>query len=221
MSRNWLHLISGLGIYLCMAHASVAQDRVRLEISGNPSIRPASSQGAENSFDAFFAALRHKESRGDYKAVNTLNFIGAYQFGEAALVDLGYVRRDRNLYDNNYSGGFTGKHGIHSVKDFLNAPRVQDQAARDWVEIMWRYIEGERLSRYAWTDVGGVTLSPSGMLAATHLLGTGGLKEFIRSGGSSRIRDPYGMPLVTYIKDLGGFDIPFAPGKPDVVAALQ
>jgi hypothetical protein len=34
-------------------------------------------------------ALRMMESGGDYQAVNTLNFLGACQFGEAALIDLG------------------------------------------------------------------------------------------------------------------------------------
>ena len=60
-------------------------------------------------YQQFFAALRQRESSNDYTAVNSVGFIGAYQFGEAALFDLGYVRRDKNFYDNNYSGGWTGK----------------------------------------------------------------------------------------------------------------
>ncbi|MDJ0631021.1 MAG: hypothetical protein QNJ44_22370 [Rhodobacter sp.] len=197
------------------------QDRGNVAAPAPQPLLIASTGGPGKSFEAFFAALRHMESRGDYKAVNTLNFIGAYQFGEAALVDLGYVRRDGDLYDNNYGGGFTGKNGIRSVQDFLNNPRVQDKAARAWMKIMWRYIEAEKLSRYAWTRVGRVTLSPSGMLAATHLLGTGGLRQFIRSGGSNNIRDPYGMPILHYVEQLAGYEIPFAPEKPDVIAALH
>lgn len=166
------------------------------------------------SFDDFFKALRHKESRGNYSAVNTLNFLGAYQFGEAALIDLGYVRRDRNIYDNNFSGGFTGKHGIRSIQGFLNNPRVQDKAAQDWMRMMWKYIRAEGLHRYAWKEVGGSILTPSGMLAATHLLGTGALKKYVRSQGSASIKDPYGMPLSTYINDLAGYEVPFAPKPP-------
>lgn len=176
----------------------------------NASIAP------QGDYDDFLAALRHKESRGDYQAVNTLNFLGAYQFGEAALVDLGFVRPDRDLYDNDFGGGFTGKHGIRSVRDFLANPAVQDRAAREWMQIMWRYIEAEGLRSYAWRDIGGVTLTPSGMLAATHLLGSGALREFVRSQGRADIRDPYGMPLRTYILDLGGFHVPFAPNPPSL-----
>lgn len=168
----------------------------------------------------FFAKLRSLESGGNYGAVNTLNFIGAYQFGEAALIDLGYVRRDNNLYDNNFSGGFTGKHGIRSVNDFLKNHQVQDKAAEAWMELMWKYIKADGLERYAWRKVGDVDLTPSGMLAATHLLGSGALKSFVRSKGRNDLRDPYGMPLTQYINALAGYDIPFAPTKPRVVASL-
>lgn len=177
-------------------------------------IHLASAATPNGSYEDFFERLRHMESSGNYGVVNTLNFLGAYQFGEAALIDLGYVRRDGDIYDNDYSGGFTGKDGIRSVQDFLNNPAVQDEAARDWMRIMWRYIRAEGLSRYAWREVGGVQMTPSGMLAATHLLGTGALKQFIESNGQADIRDPYGMPLANYINRLGGFDIPFGPNAP-------
>lgn len=161
--------------------------------------------------NAFLVALKMMESGGDYQAVNTLNFLGAYQFGEAALTDLGYVRLDNDPLDNNYSGGWTGKHGVDSAKEFLSSKTVQDKAAEAWVKLMWHYIESENIHRHAWTEVGGVELTPSGMLAATHLLGTYALKEFIRSGGRADLRDPYGMPMVTYINKMAGYDIPFAP----------
>jgi hypothetical protein len=181
----------------------------------------ASAFRGARSLDAFFVALKEMESDGDYRSVNTLNFIGAYQFGEAALIDLGYVRKDHDIYDNDYSGGFTGKDGIRSAQDFLNSPAVQDKAMRAWIRLMWRYIEGENLDRYAWTRLGEVVLSPSGMLGATHLLGTGGLKEFIESGGSRRVVDPYGTPVLRYVRDLAGYDIPFAPRRPARLASLN
>jgi hypothetical protein len=166
-------------------------------------------------YSAFLTALRHRESGGNYQVINTLNFVGAYQFGEAALIDLGYVRRDSDVYNNDFSGGFTGKHGIRSLQQFINSPDVQDRAVQDWMGLMWHYIRSDGLDQYAWREVGGVTLSPSGMLAATHLLGAGGLREFVDSNGSADIRDPYGMPLRNYIIDLGGYDIPFGPSLPD------
>lgn len=161
--------------------------------------------------NAFLVALRMMESGGDYQAVNTLNFLGAYQFGEAALIDLGFVRPDGDPYDNNYSGGWTGKNGMDSAKEFLASKSVQDKAAVAWVKLMWHYIEAENLHRHAWTDVGGVELTPSGMLAATHLLGTGALEEFIVTNGKSDPRDPYGMPVSSYMIRMAEVEVPFGP----------
>lgn len=171
-----------------------------------------------SNFGAFLVALKLMESSGDYQAVNTLNFLGAYQFGEAALIDLGYVRRDADPYDNDFSGGWIGKNGIRSTSQFLNSPAVQDDAAREWMDVMWRYIEYHEIDSYAWTNVGDLPLTPSGMLAAAHLLGAGSLAQYIHSDGKADLRDPYGMPLSSYIERLNGYDVPYGPEAPYRIA---
>lgn len=168
---------------------------------------------------AFLVALKLMESGGDYQSVNSLNFLGAYQFGEAALTDLGFVRYDGNAYDNNYGGGWTGKYGVGSAKQFLASQRAQDKAMEDWLKIMWTYIELNKIDNYAWQDVGGKPLTPSGMLAATHLLGAESLATYIHSNGKTNLRDPYGTPISTYIERLNGFEVPFAPAAPREFAA--
>lgn len=161
--------------------------------------------------EAFLLALSMMESDGNYQAVNTLNYLGAYQFGEGALTDLGFVRYDGNALDNDFSGGWTGKHGVRSAEDFLASPQAQELAVREWVVLMWHYIELQDLDAYAWNEVGGVTLTPSGMLAAVHLLGPDSLARFIRSNGAEDLRDPYGTPISSYIVRLADYEIPFAP----------
>ncbi len=161
--------------------------------------------------EAFLGALRMRESGDNYQIVNTLNYLGAYQFGEAALVDLGFVHYDGNAFDNNYGGGWTGKCGVTSVTGFLNSEASQDQAANEWLVLMWSYIEAQNLDAHAWTTVGDVSLTPSGMLAAAHLLGVDALALFISSGGEADLQDPYGTPLKSYVTEFAGYDIPFAP----------
>ena len=63
----------------------------------------------------FVYALRMRESSGNYKVKNPYGYLGAYQFGEGALIDLGFVKRDGDWRDNDYSGGWTGLHGINST----------------------------------------------------------------------------------------------------------
>lgn len=173
------------------------------------------------SLNAFLVALRMMESGGDYQSVNTLNFLGAYQFGEAALVDLGYVQQDSDPYDNNYSGGWNGKNGIDSAKEFLASKSAQDKAAEAWVKLMWHYIEAENLDQHAWTEVGGVELTPSGMLAASHLMGTYSLQAFIESDGKTDTRDPYGMPVSTYMIRMAEVEVPFGEKPADAETGLD
>ncbi|PVA05334.1 hypothetical protein DC363_16100 [Thalassorhabdomicrobium marinisediminis] len=154
------------------------------------------------------------ESGGDYQIVNSLNYLGAYQFGEAALTDLGFVHYDGNAYDNNYSGGWTGKHGVRSASDFLRSRDAQDKAAFEWVDLLWSYAEIHNIDHFAWTEVGGSELTPSGMIAAMHLLGPGALAQYIASNGTADLRDPYGTPIVTYITTLADYEMPFAPVRP-------
>jgi len=159
------------------------------------------------------------ESDGNYQAVNTLNFLGAYQFGEAALTDLRFVNFDGNAFDNDYSGGWTGKYGVRSAPDFLASAQAQDLAAREWVELMWHYIELQNIDAYSWQEVGGISLTPSAMLAAVHLLGPDALAEFVRSGGTADLRDPYGTPITQYMLRLADYEIPFAPSAPTALAS--
>lgn len=150
-------------------------------------------------YDDFLAALRLRESSGDYSVVNSLGFLGAYQFGEAALVDLGVVARDANPYDNTFNGGFTGSYGLSSVSDFLGNAAAQDAIALAWFDILWARIRYFDIEFYADQTLNTVTLSKTGMLAGSHLLGTGRLIDFIKAGGNAAFTDAYGTGLQEYL----------------------
>ncbi len=160
-------------------------------------------------FEDFLAALRMRESSGDYAAVNTLGYLGAYQFGEAALVDLGFVHRDANPYDNDFGGGFTGKLGVLSAPDFLAFPDAQDAAAGEWMPRLWRYLEAVDLDTALGHVIDGVHLTASGLLAGAHLLGAGGVRDWVRAGGGLDLKDGYGTPIRDYLASFGGFEVPF------------
>ena len=159
-------------------------------------------------YQQFFAAVRARESSNDYTAVNSVGFIGAYQFGEAALIDLGYVRRDKNPYDNNFSGGWTGKNGIDSKAEFLNSPAAQDAAAAEWWPLLWQRARNFDLEIYDQQTLNGVFLTKSGMIAASHLVGTGALKDFIESGGTIIRKDGNGTPITEYLNLFANYDVP-------------
>jgi Ca2+-binding RTX toxin-like protein len=158
----------------------------------------------------FLLALRMRESTDNYHAVNSGNFIGAYQFGESALVDVGYVRLDADPTDNDFSGGFTGKNGINSIDDFLNAPAVQDQAIGEWLQRLWSIIRSQDIESYNAQTLNGYDLTVSGMLAAAHLGGPGRLRTFVESGGTIIRADGNGTPITEYIQLFYNYSLPFS-----------
>ena len=75
----------------------------------------------------FLDDLAILESGGNYKAFNKYGYAGKYQMGEMAMIDAGYYIK-RGNFNNDWSGKFTGKDKVYSIKDFLNNPQAQENA---------------------------------------------------------------------------------------------
>ncbi|KQF71450.1 hypothetical protein APC22_05960 [Acinetobacter pittii] len=62
---------------------------------------------------------------------NSLGYIGFFQFGEAALIDLGYYKHWKDNSDkteeNDWTGSWTGHNGVNSLSDFLKSPAKQGE----------------------------------------------------------------------------------------------
>ncbi len=166
-----------------------------------------------NTYEDYLDALRMREASGNYSLVNTLGFLGAYQFGEAALIDLGFVNNDGSPYDNDFSGGFTGKLGINSVDAFLATPAAQDAAADEWFPLVWDYATALGLDSYLGQSVGGVLITGSSIISGAHLLGAGAVKTWLESGGTSDLADAYGTPIAEYLALFSGYEIPFVTAE--------
>ncbi len=64
----------------------------------------------KKSYEAFLEALSGSESGGKYDIVNRYGYLGKYQFGEMALMDLGYYKSDGKKQDNQFKDSlWTGK----------------------------------------------------------------------------------------------------------------
>ncbi|HIS83060.1 TPA: hypothetical protein IAD41_05585 [Candidatus Scatenecus faecavium] len=172
--------------------------------------------------DDFYNDLGARESGGNYKAVNTAGYIGKYQMGEAAMVDAGYYKRKpNNNYNNKWDGEFTGKDGIYSVEDFLNSPQAQENAQRIYKQKQWSYIKNFA-QKYDGKVINEIPITQSGMLAATHLLGQGKLKEYLQSNGKYIPKDGYGTSIEEYLKKFAGYDVSGITGlKSDSTTTVQ
>ena len=156
----------------------------------------------------FLDALGERESGGDYGIVNTLGYLGKYQFGELALIDVGYYTADGTAENDWRKGYWTGKNGIDSKADFLADGAAQEQAIRAYMKLQWVYL-GET-ERFAGQTIGGLKVTESGLLAGAHLLGAGAVTAFLEGGAVAPPSDAYGTAITEYMTLFAGYKTPFA-----------
>ncbi len=161
-------------------------------------------------YEEFLEDLGFKESSGDYTKVNSIGFLGKYQFGEDALTDLGYYLGD-NTGRNDWKGQWTGKDGINSKQDFLNNGPVQEKIVRAWFDLLWNSrIKSLNLQKYEGQILNDAPITITGMLAASHLVGPGDLKKYLLSGGTIDRADDNGVKASEYMVKFGSYESPYS-----------
>lgn len=154
----------------------------------------------KNGFREFAYLLGQRESNNDYEAKNSFGYLGAYQFGMARLCDLGLTERIKEGMSNDC---FKWKEGM-SEEMFLNSPEVQDQ-------LFFRHCTdlAGTINKEFGNEIGkqkyGVLITLSGLIAGAHLLGLGGVRNFINKGEVGK--DGYNTSIKDYIQSFAGFDL--------------
>ena len=171
----------------------------------------------------FMELLFQKEGGGDPRVENPFGYIGKYQFGEDALIDLGYYKGDKSKnrtesgkFKYDWIGEWTGKKGIKSKDDFLNSPDVQDFAAKEWIALLCKRLKKFKLDQYIGRRIAGIAITESGMIAAAHLKGIGsekypGLRQFLESDGKVDPKDGNKTPVSSYINTFSDYDLGCCP----------
>lgn len=138
------------------------------------------------SFVGFKEALAFKESRGDYFTVNSLGYLGKYQFGRGTLKLL----------------------GIYDTEEFLNNPELQEKAFIANAQRN-KWVLRRDIKRFVGKKINGITITESGILASAHLAGPGSVKRYLRSYGEDTFADAYGTTIQYYMKKFAGYDTSF------------
>ena len=148
-------------------------------------------------FIGYKEAIAHKESQGKYKKVNSLGYMGKYQFGKETLETV----------------------GIHDSSRFLNSPKLQEKA---FIALLSKNkgILQNIIEKYDGTVVNGIMVTESGILAAAHLGGAGSVMKFFRNNGERYYKDSYGTSIRSYMKAFGGFDTSFIIANKNAKVAL-
>lgn len=138
----------------------------------------------DNNFIAFKEALAFKESQGKYTAINTLGYLGKYQFGITTL----------------------NRFKIQNQKYFLTNPELQEKAFAALCSVN-KWILRKDIRRMVGKTLNGIKITESGILAAAHLSGAGNVKKYLRSNGNHNLRDAYGSSIAYYMKKFAGYDL--------------
>ncbi len=138
----------------------------------------------KNGFQGFKEAIAFKESQGQYGVVNTLGYLGKYQFGANTLKLL----------------------GVYDTKKFLSDPVLQENIFELNVSRN-KWILRRDIKRFVGKRIKGTTISESGIIAAAHLAGAGNVKKYLRSYGKTDFSDAYGSTIAYYVKKFNGYDI--------------
>jgi len=155
----------------------------------------------------FLNDLGARESGGNYKAFNKYGYAGKYQMGEAAMIDSGYYTKPSRVYNNDWSGKFTGKDGVNSLQDFLNNPIAQENAQIIFKKRQWSYLKAVGADKYCGQIINGYRITPSGLLAGAHLKGAGSVITYLKSGGKCIEKDAFGTSVESYMKKFADYDV--------------
>jgi len=139
-----------------------------------------------NSFNGFKEAVAFKESQGNYNVVNTLGYLGKYQFGKSTLK----------------------RFKIHNTQLFLDTPELQEDAFIALCSVN-KWILRKDIKRSVNKRINGIRITESGILAAAHLSGAGNVKKYLRSNGVERFKDAYGSSIQHYLKQFSGYNTSF------------
>lgn len=135
------------------------------------------------SFIGFKEAVGFKESQGKYHVVNTLGYMGKYQFGKGTLQLI----------------------GVYNTWDFMSNPSIQEKAFEANLSRN-KWVLRRDIKRFVGKTIAGVKVTESGILAAAHLGGPGNVKKFLRSYGRNTFSDAYGSSVRYYMKKFAGYD---------------
>ncbi len=137
-----------------------------------------------SSYVGFKEALAFKESQGNYFIINTLGYLGKYQFGIGTLQLM----------------------GVYNATQFLNDPILQEEVFRTNIARN-KWILRKDIEQFVGKEIRGVEITESGILAAAHLAGPGNVMKYLRSYGTWDVRDAYGSSISHYINKFSGYDV--------------
>ncbi len=173
-----MSILTAITIFLICPSTKLGSTQSVMEI--------VSEEKIKHNYQLYVDAIGWRESgKEKYKAYNKYGYKGKYQFGRAALKDIGIKVK---------------------WKEFRNDTALQEYAMCEYL-----LLNRDRLSRYIDKYEGkfirGIRITECGILAGAHLGGAVGVKRFLYSNGRRDGKDANGTKISDYIRDFGDYQV--------------
>ena len=149
--------------------------------AGSSSSGGGGSGSGPNGFDynAYAAAIALHESGGDYGVVNSIGYLGKYQMGAGAMVDMGYLYLDvyRRYGDN---GAF--RDAAAWKPPYTRSGFLADHAEQERAMVKLTGINRSRLRSSGVLTDRSTAIEQGAWLAVAHGLGAGAASTYFRRG---------------------------------------
>lgn len=149
-------------------------------------------------FNTFLNAIAQRESSMNPNAINFIGAMGKYQFLQGTLNFLGF--------DTITVKRFTRNPGIFPAD-------MQDDVMLKLLNVNKKILL-ETISKHKSTVVKDFLVTESGILAAAHLAGAFGVKDYFNSNTLDNPSDANGTSLEDYLKRFSGYNLDFIVYNP-------
>jgi hypothetical protein len=151
--------------------------------------------------EQYLDSIAQSESSNKANIVNSLGYIGKYQFHDLALIDAGVVK------NKSEASKFRKKFINLSKADRLKywTEEDQDQAMINLMNKNKYYLRN--YDEYIGDTINGIVIDWSGLLGAAHLGGQKNVKKFLSSNGKTDFADGNGVKVSIYMKKFSGYNI--------------
>lgn len=167
-------LKAGPGPFTGASGTTIRSPATDKDLRNQPTAKGTIGSLNKTELTSYFAQMGRRESSSNYTAVNSIGYLGKYQFGYLALIDAGLVKSSVTSNSQlNIPDNWIGKI-CSSKQDFLANESLQE-------DVMFSYT---KRNYNALVNLGVIhksnkenTMEVAGWLATAHLLGPGGAKK--------------------------------------------
>lgn len=151
----------------------------------------------------FLHKTAYLESTHCWDCANKYGYVGKYQLGRSAMLDLGY---DTVYIDSIQSSIYKDSNSVYKFDTLIFNKKQQLEAIHKFITKNEKVYLKSHISRYVGKEIDGIRITKAGILGAS-FLGFNKVKKFLNSNGKINPKDKNGHSVKYRLKYFENFEI--------------